>query len=116
MDMNLGINYNETSLLYLNNGEIKFVERWIWEGAPENGVVVDPTFLNDTSIYEAPEFVPLDPPIYGLQYHIPPFDVLPNTEREFLYYVPPVESEYFINRVKIIAITNESCFFMDNCI
>jgi len=86
---------------YLNNGELKFIERWIWEGAPETGIVADPLFLNDTSVYEAPEFVPLDPPFYGLQYHIPPFDILPNTERELLYYVPPVNGEFFINRIEM---------------
>ena len=86
---------------YLNNGELKFIEQWIWEGSPETGVVVDPIILSDTSEYQAPEFVPLDPPIYGLQYHIGPFDVYPNTEREFLYYVPPVQGEYFINRVEM---------------
>jgi hypothetical protein len=86
---------------YLNNGELKFIERWIWEGSPETGSVVDPIILNDTSEYEAPEFVPLDPPIYGMQYHIGPFDVYPNTERELLYYVPPIEGDYFINRVEI---------------
>ena len=86
---------------YLNNGELKFIERWIWEGAPEKGIVADPLILNDTSEYDPPEFVALDPPIYGVQYHIEPFDVYPNTEREFLYYVPPVEGEYFINRVEM---------------
>ena len=86
---------------YLTNGELDFIERWIWEGSPETGVVADPIILNDTSIYETPEFTPLEPPVYGLQYHIGPFDVYPNTEREFLYYVPAEESEYFINRVEI---------------
>ena len=86
---------------YLNNGELEFIERWIWEGAPEEGIVADPLILNDTSEYEAPEFVPLDPPVYGLQYHIGPFDVYPNTEREFLYYVPPIQGEFFIDRVEI---------------
>ena len=86
---------------YLTNGELDFIERWIWEGSPETGIVADPIILNDTSAYEAPEFTPLEPPIYGLQYHIGPFDVYPNTEREFLYYVPAEESEYFINRVEM---------------
>ena len=86
---------------YLNNGELKFVERWIWEGAPTTGSVVDPIILNDTSTYETPEFTPLDPPVYGVQYHIGPFDVYPGTEREFLYYVPPENNEYFIKRVEM---------------
>ena len=86
---------------YLTNGELEFIERWIWEGSPETGIVSDPLILNDTTEYEAPEFVPLDPPVYGLQYHMGPFDVYPNTEREFLYYVPPISSDFFINRVEI---------------
>jgi len=86
---------------FLSNGELDFIEDWIWEGAPEIGVVADPIILNDNSIYEPPEFVPLDPPILGMQYHIGPFDVYPNTEREFLYYVPPVQEEYFIRRVEM---------------
>jgi hypothetical protein len=86
---------------YLTNGELNFIEQWIWEGSPETGTVADPIILNDTSIYEAPEFVALDPPINGIQYHIESFEVLPNTERELLYYVPPINGEVFINRVEI---------------
>ena len=86
---------------FLTNGELNFIEDWIWEGAPQDGIVVDPIILNDQSQYETPEFGVLDPPIMGIQYHIPPFDVYPNSEREFLYYVPPVIGEYFINKVEI---------------
>ena len=86
---------------YLTNGELNFIEKWIWEGAPETGSVADPIILNDTSTYQAPEFVPLDPPLNGIQYHIGPFDVYPNTEREFLYYVPAIDGEIFINRVEM---------------
>ena len=86
---------------YLTNGELNFIEKWIWEGAPESGSVADPVILNDTSMYEPPEFTPLDPPISGIQYHIDLFDVYPDTEREFLYYVPPIDGEIFINRVEM---------------
>ena len=86
---------------FLTNGELNFIKQWIWEGAPETGSIVDPIILNDLSIYEAPEFEPLDPPINGLQYHIGPFEVYPNTEREFLYYVPPVDGTYYINKIEI---------------
>jgi len=88
---------------FLNNGELDFIEDWIWAGAPENGVVADPLILNDTSEYESPVFEPLEPPINGVQYHIGPFVVQPNTEREFLYYVPPEPAPYYINRVEIAA-------------
>ena len=86
---------------FLTNGELDFIEDWIWQGAPEVGIVADPIILNDNSIYTPPEFVPLEPPALGIQYHIGPFDVLPNTEREFLYHVPSIGSEYYVNRVEM---------------
>ncbi len=86
---------------FLTNGELDFIEDWIWAGSPEEGVVADPIILNDISTYDPPEFEILDPPSYGVQYHIGPFDVLPNTEREFLYYVPSESSDYFVNRVEM---------------
>ena len=42
-----------------------------------------------------------DPPVLGFQYHIGPFEVLPNTEREFLYYVPSESNDYYVNEVEI---------------
>ena len=86
---------------FLKNGELDFIEDWIWAGAPEEGIVADPLILNDQSEYSAPEFTPPDPPVLGFQYHIGPFDVLPNTEREFLYYVPSESNDYYVNRVEI---------------
>jgi len=86
---------------YLTNGELDFIEDWIWAGSPETGVAADPLILNDNSTYEPPIFEPLDPPVMGVQYHIGPFDVYPNTEREFLYYVPPIDGEYFVKKVEI---------------
>ena len=86
---------------FLTNGELDFIEDWIWAGAPDTGIVADPLILNDISEYEAPEFSPLDIPETGVQYHIGPFDVYPNSEREFLYYVPPFEDEYYIKKVEM---------------
>ena len=57
--------------------------------------------LNDNSMYNPPSFEPLDPPPIGIQYHIGPFDVYPNTEREFLYHVPSLDSDYYVNRVEM---------------
>ena len=88
---------------FLTNGELDFIEDWIWAGAPEIGIVADPLILNDESVYESPEFTPLQLPSMGFQYHIGPFDVYPDTEREFLYYVPPVDGAYYINRVEFAA-------------
>ena len=86
---------------YLTNGELDFIEDWIWEGSPETGVVADPLILNDNSTYEPPEFEILEPPVLGIQYHIGPFEVLPDTEREFLYYFPPIDNEYYVNRLEV---------------
>ena len=85
---------------FLKNGELDFIEDWIWAGAPEEGIVADPAILNDQSEYETPEFVPLDPPFMGFQYHIGPFDVTADTEREFLYYFPQEAEEYYITQVE----------------
>ena len=87
---------------FLTNGELDFIEDWIWEGAPEEGLVADPAILNDQSEYETPIFEAPDPPIMGFQYHIGPFDVYPNTEREFLYYFPQEADEYYINQVEFV--------------
>ena len=105
---------------FLTNGELDFIEDWIWEGAPEIGIVADPLILNDNSTHEPPEFGPLDPPLLGVQYHIGPFDVYPNTERELLYYVPPISSEYYIKRIEIAMAPGSHHFiayqFSDNWI
>ena len=86
---------------FLTIGELDFIEDWIWNGSPEIGVVADPIILNDNSMYNPPSFEPLDPPPIGIQYHIGPFDVYPNTEREFLYHVPSLDSDYYVNRVEM---------------
>jgi len=86
---------------FLTNGELDFIEDWIMQGSPEFGVVADPIILNDDSEYQTPEFEALEPPTLGVQYHIGPFNVYPNSEREFLYYVPPIADEYYINRFQI---------------
>ena len=74
----------------LTNGEINFITAWIEAGAPENGVVADANLLNDDTRYEPPEFIPLDPPEQGFQFHLGPFDVWPAEvhDREFLFFEP----------------------------
>ena len=88
----------------LTHGELAFIRDWIWAGAPENGVVADPVLLEDTSRFEPPEFVPLDPPSQGIQFHLGPFDVWPSEvqDREFLYFEPYVTPEdLFVDRYQI---------------
>ena len=88
----------------LTNGELAFVKNWILEGAPQTGAVVDPNLLNDTTRYEPPEFVPLDPPEQGIQFHLGPFDAWPAEvhDREFLYFQPYLTTEeLYISRYEI---------------
>ena len=60
----------------LTNGQLALIEKWIREGAPEQGVVADPSLLRDTTVYKSPEFVELEPPESGYQFHLGPFDIL----------------------------------------
>ena len=84
----------------LTNGELEFVLQWILAGAPSSGNVVDLGLLDDTERYEAPEFEPLPVPTSGLQFHLGPWDVAPNFEREFFYYEPLNNDQpLFVNRV-----------------
>ena len=38
---------------YLNNGQLAFIEKWILDGAPENGIVSNPNLLSDDTMYES---------------------------------------------------------------
>ncbi|GIS73248.1 MAG: hypothetical protein CM1200mP10_28250 [Candidatus Neomarinimicrobiota bacterium] len=68
---------------YLTNGQLEFIRQWIVAGAPDSGVVSDSTILQDTLRYEDLLFEPLALPENGIQYHIEPFEVQPNSEVEF---------------------------------
>ena len=88
----------------LTNGELAFIKAWILAGAPETGVVADETLLADTTRYEEPEFIPLDPPEHGFQLHVGPFEVWLEEifDREFLFFVPLVtETDLFVKRYEI---------------
>ena len=84
----------------LTNGELEFVLQWILAGAPAAGNVVDPDVLDNIERYEPPEFEPLPVPTSGVQFHLGPWDVAPNFEREFFYYEPLSNDQaLFVNRV-----------------
>ena len=68
---------------YLTNGQLEFIRQWIVAGAPDSGVVADSTILQDTVRFEDFLFEPLALPESGIQYHIEPFEVQPNSEVEF---------------------------------
>ncbi len=86
----------------LTNGELAFIRAWIEAGAPETGHVADPDILKDKSRYEEPEFKPLAEPENGVQLHLPPFEIQPNSERE-IFVVHPLnnEDDIFLERVQI---------------
>ena len=86
----------------LTNGQLAFIRAWIEAGAPETGHVADPDLLQDESRYEVPEFQPLAKPENGVQLHLPPFEIQPNTERE-IFVVHPLnnEEDIFLERVQI---------------
>ena len=85
---------------FLSNGELEFIRQWIIAGAPETGEVADETLLLDTTIYEPPEFGPLEIPENGMQVHLPPFNVPPQFERELFYYVEADTQDFlYINRI-----------------
>ena len=87
---------------YLNNGQLAFIEKWILEGAPENGIVANPNLLSDNTMYETPAFIALQEPEQGLQFHLGPFEVEAGGDREFFYYEPNIADEdIFIKRVEI---------------
>lgn len=87
---------------FLTNGQLAFIEKWILEGAPEQGSVATPSLLLDNTTYEPPAFVALEAPEQGFQFHLGPFDVEPGGDREFFYYEPDISNEdIFIKRVQI---------------
>jgi hypothetical protein len=61
------------------------------------------SLLEDTTRYEPPEFVELEPPEQGIQFHLGPFDVPPNFEREFYYFQPmDTTGDLYLERAEII--------------
>ncbi len=88
----------------LTNGELEYIRRWINEGAPKEGFVVDEAVLENTDRYEPPTeaFQSMTPPSSGYQFHLGPFDVVPDYERELFYYEPLNNAEdIYISKVEI---------------
>lgn len=86
----------------LTNGELAFIRTWIEAGAPETGHVADLALLEDESRYTVPEFKPLAEPENGIQLHLPPFEIQPNTEREiFVAQQLNNEDDVFLERIQI---------------
>lgn len=87
---------------FLTNGQLEFIRDWIINGAPAKGIVADVALLQDESRFEELPFEPLKEPESGIQFHLGPFDVQPNTEREFFYFEPDVSDEdIYVNQIEI---------------
>lgn len=87
----------------LTNGQLDFIKEWILAGAPKTGHVANKDLLLDTSRYEVAPFQALDSPGQGYQFHIAPFDVGPNEDKEIFFYQDQISNEdIFIHKVDII--------------
>ncbi len=88
---------------FLTNGQLEFIRDWIINGAPSDGMVADVTLLEDESRFEELEFEPLTAPESGFQFHLGPFEVEPNRDRELFYYEPiDIQEDIFISQVEIV--------------
>jgi len=88
---------------FLTNGELEFIRQWIIAGAPDTGIVANENLLEDTTIFELPEFEPLAIPENGLQVHLGPFDVPPQFERELFYFTElDTQDILYVNRIETV--------------
>lgn len=100
---------------YLTNGELAFIRAWIEAGAPYDGVVADEALLEDETRYEASDFEPLTPPEQGYQFHIEPFEILDNRDREIFTYKSLNNDEpVYIKRVEISMAAGSHHFILYN--
>ena len=88
---------------YLTNGELAYIQEWIYAGAPEDGVVADEQLLLDETVWEEPPFEPLEPPENGVQFHLGPFEIWDGYEREVFSYQPVGNEDFvYINQYEIL--------------
>ena len=100
---------------FLTNGELEFIRKWILEGAPRDGLVADLSLLDDTTRFEEVPFQPLAVPEQGYQFHVGPFDILPNRDREiFIYEELNNEEDVFIKKVEISMAPGSHHFILYN--
>ena len=97
----------------LTNGELSFIMEWILAGAPQEGVVADEKLLDDITRFEPPAFQPLAPPADGIQFHLGPFEVAPNYEREFFYFAPVgTQEDLIVDQIEISMRPSSHHFIM----
>ena len=87
----------------LTNGQLAFIREWIVSGAPREGFVADVQLLEDESRYEPVPFEVLEPPAQGYQFHVGPFEVKTNQDRELFTYQPlHNDSAVYIKEIEIV--------------
>jgi hypothetical protein len=87
---------------FLTNGQLEFIREWIIAGAPREGEVADVTLLEDETVYESPPFQPLEVPTSGYQFHVAPFEIPPQADREvFIYEELNNEAPVYVKEIEI---------------
>ncbi len=100
---------------FLTNGQLEFIRKWIIEGAPRDGKVADLSLLEDETRFEEIPFAPLDAPENGYQFHVGPFDILPNRDREiFIYEELNNPEDIYIKKVEITMAPGSHHFILYN--
>ncbi len=89
----------------LTNGELEMIRQWIMAGAPRTETVerAPLRLLDDTTRFRYEAFVPPPAPANGIQFHLGPFEVAPQIDREFFYYEPlNFQEDVFVNRFEVV--------------
>jgi hypothetical protein len=88
---------------FLTNGQLEFIRDWIVNGAPQTGKVADVSLLDDETRFKEIPFEPLAQPASGFQFHLEPFQIEANSDRELFYFEPPFsEEDIYINQIEIV--------------
>ncbi len=100
---------------FLTYGELELIREWIVSGAPREVIVADISLLDNNTRFEELPFKALSVPENGYQFHIEPFEILPNRDREiFIYDELNNEEPIFINKVEITMAPGSHHFILYN--
>jgi len=112
MDVDFGGRMPLNSSTPLPSNYREYIRQWILAGAPREGLVADERLISDPSIGND-TFSPLDPPQQGIQLHLRPFALDPNSEREIFVYDRISNSDsLFVHRVQIKMRPNSHHFIL----
>ncbi len=100
---------------FLTNGELEFIRKWIISGAPLEGKVAELDLLEDTTKFQELPFEPLALPAQGYQFHVEPFPILPNRDREIFIYEELNNPEpIYIKKIEITMAPGSHHFILYN--